>query len=91
MKIETPGGVLLDLEIEEIASGEMWASCAVRKDGGDDPDVTSGCLVYSRISREPGDGKNGNHVKVVAMNMRMGESICFDRWSGGRNSYKGGT
>ena len=26
-------------------------SCAVRKDSGDDPDITNGILVYSKVSR----------------------------------------
>lgn len=46
--LTTPGGVRLELEIEDIQMGDNWVSCAVRKDGGDDPDVTNGMLVYSR-------------------------------------------
>lgn len=52
VQIETPKGILLDLEIEDMKAERDWVSCAVRKDGGDDPDVTNGFLVYSRVSRE---------------------------------------
>ena len=48
--VTTPKGVRLELEIEDIQMGENWVSCAVRKDGGDDPDVTNGMLVYSRAA-----------------------------------------
>ncbi|HCT92946.1 MAG TPA: cobalamin biosynthesis protein CbiD [Lachnospiraceae bacterium] len=47
----TPKGVLLHLNIEDIQMGEETVSCAVRKDGGDDPDVTTGLLVYAGVSR----------------------------------------
>ena len=34
--------------MEEKTSGADWAECAVRKDAGDDYDVTNGILVYAR-------------------------------------------
>ena len=55
VSLTTPKGVRLELEIEDIQMGENWVSCAVRKDGGDDPDVTNGMLVYSRA--EYGTGR----------------------------------
>ena len=47
--IATPAGIDVVVEVEECDSGPGWASCAVRKDGGDDPDVTDGALVFSRV------------------------------------------
>ena len=47
----TPGGVLLELEVLDPVLDEKSASCAVRKDGGDDPDATSGLLIYARVQR----------------------------------------
>lgn len=44
----TPKGILLHLEIEEINIKEDFVSCAVRKDAGDDPDVTDGILIYAK-------------------------------------------
>ena len=38
----TPKGILLHLEILDIHQGTEEVSCAVRKDGGDDPDATHG-------------------------------------------------
>ena len=47
----TPAGELLHLDILEISMDEDSVSCAVRKDSGDDPDVTNGTLVFSTVSR----------------------------------------
>ena len=48
--IGTPAGIDVTVEFECVERGENWAQCAVRKDGGDDPDVTDGALVFSRVS-----------------------------------------
>lgn len=54
--IDTPKGVRLQLEALKIKQEEGWASCAVRKDGGDDPDVTNGTLIYARVTKNSGSG-----------------------------------
>jgi cobalt-precorrin-5B (C1)-methyltransferase len=53
VSIETPRGDKLDLSLlhQEIGSG--FASCAVRKDSGDDPDATNGALVFARVEKTP--------------------------------------
>ena len=64
VQLLTPKGVLLLLELHQVRVTQDWAECAVRKDAGDDPDVTNGALVFARVSRmeEPGvtiDGGTG--------------------------------
>ncbi len=56
VRIRTPKGPVLDLEIEDIRRSPEAVSCAVRKDSGDDPDVTNHALIYARVawSDEPG-------------------------------------
>lgn len=49
--LQTPKGILLHLLVEDISRGEGWVRCAIRKDGGDDPDVTNGILVYAKINK----------------------------------------
>lgn len=48
-EIMTPKGILVAVSLEEKSSGDGWAECAVRKDAGDDYDVTNGILVYARV------------------------------------------
>ena len=61
VKITTPAGIDVVVEVEEHDAGDGWAQCAVRKDAGDDPDVTDGALVYARVERcdEPGIAIDG--------------------------------
>ena len=47
-EIMTPKGIPVCVSLEEKTSGADWAECAVRKDAGDDYDVTNGILVYAR-------------------------------------------
>lgn len=48
--IETPKGILYKAQIVDINRTEKEVSCAVEKDGGDDPDITTGVLIYARVS-----------------------------------------
>lgn len=48
--IETPKGLLYTAQIVEVESFEQRVSCAVIKDGGDDPDVTTGSRIVATVS-----------------------------------------
>lgn len=54
--LTTPRGLEVNVPVEEVAQGPGWASCAVRKDAGDDPDVTDGVLVYARVEKTDDSG-----------------------------------
>lgn len=47
--ILTPKGIEVTTEIEDIRKENQQISCAVRKDAGDDPDVTNGILIYAQV------------------------------------------
>lgn len=49
-EIMTPKGIPLKLEINNPVIAKEYASCAVVKDSGDDPDITNGIYVYARVS-----------------------------------------
>lgn len=53
VRLVTPSGVPLDLEVLDPVVGQERASCAIQKDGGDDPDATSGLLIYATVRRLP--------------------------------------
>ncbi len=44
----TPKEILLHLKLEEVQLEEGCAQCAVRKDGGDDPDTTNGIFMFAK-------------------------------------------
>ncbi len=52
----TPKGIQLHLEILDAAYCLDRASCAVRKDSGDDPDMTNQMLIYAAVEKIPGTG-----------------------------------
>ena len=51
VELMTPKGILLHLEILDRKRSENAASCAVRKDAGDDPETTNGILVYAKVDK----------------------------------------
>ncbi len=57
ISIDTPKGIIYKALIEEITREEARVSCAVRKDGGDDPDITTGALVFAEVRIETDDAK----------------------------------
>lgn len=50
VSIVTPKGPVFLAEILDIEMTKEHVSCAVVKDGGDDPDVTSGMKIYAKVS-----------------------------------------
>ena len=56
VRIDTPKGIMLNLEPLEIEVQDQYVSCAIRKDSGDDPDDTNGLLVFAKVEKvaEPG-------------------------------------
>ncbi len=50
IEIDTPAGEKYTPRIEEIRIDEGYASCAVRKDSGDEPDITDGTRIFAKIS-----------------------------------------
>lgn len=52
ISISTPKGITFNADIKDIKLDlkALEASCAVEKNGGDDPDITTGLLIYSKVS-----------------------------------------
>ena len=56
IEINTPKGITLNLEVEDVAIDKDAISCAIRKDAGDDPDDTNGILIYATVNKCTEDG-----------------------------------
>lgn len=50
ISITTPRGITLNLPVQEIQMEENRVSCAIEKDGGDDPDITKGTLIFATVT-----------------------------------------
>ena len=49
IEIDTPAGVPLKLEVTNQKFSKNQASCSIVKDAGDDPDVTDGIEIFSKV------------------------------------------
>lgn len=47
----------IKIEYKDLSSIPYAVSCAVKKDAGDDPDITDGIFVYSKVTRRDEDGR----------------------------------
>ena len=80
VELMTPKGIGLHLEVLEPKFSDSSASCAIRKDAGDDPDVTDGLLIYATVSRtaQPGvtlDGGEGvGRVTRTGLEQAVGDA-----------------
>src|SRR3712207_6447408 len=69
VKIHTPKGVDIFIEIENSELGLDYAQCSVKKDGGDDIDVTHGMDIFSRIELIDRESDVGSESKIGQVNM----------------------
>ena len=80
ISLQTPKGITLELPIFDIQRGADTVSCAVRKDSGDDPDVTNGILIYAKVQliSEPtiqiDGGKGIGRVTKEGLDQPVGEA-----------------
>ena len=65
ISIETPKGIPFHAKLLDIRLGEQEASCAVEKDGGDDPDITTGARIYAKVSYQTGQGKKEDGTQEI--------------------------
>lgn len=75
----TPKGVEVSAPVEELEVGEDFARCAVRKDAGDDIDVTDGILIFAQVRPIPqgiqvDGGKGVGRVTKPGLNQPVGQA-----------------
>ncbi len=66
--IDTPAGIPFNAELLDIRMDSDRVSCGVRKDGGDDPDVTTGLIIFASVERagceESAQGRRSVEIKA---------------------------
>ena len=86
--IMTPKGIKINIPINSIERGKDYCKVSVIKDGGDDPDITSGTLIFSTVRFADGEKKipgqnnrqfSGIHVKAMQEKRAV---ICIDGGKG---------
>ena len=60
VRIDTPKGIELSLEVSDQEYSSCEALCSITKDAGDDPDATHGLRIFSRVSRISSSGGREN-------------------------------
>ena len=60
VRIDTPKGIELSLEVSDQEYSPCEALCSITKDAGDDPDATHGLRIFSRVSRSSSSGGREN-------------------------------
>ncbi len=60
ISIITPKGMAFNAKIQNISRNPDSVKCSVKKDGGDDPDITTGADIYAEVSLI--DGEEGKVV-----------------------------
>ena len=56
VNVQTPQGNWLQVPVEEASAIEQGGRAVVRKDAGDDPDITHGALLVAEVVLQPGEG-----------------------------------
>lgn len=77
--IDTPKGMRLILDVEDITINSHSVSCKIIKDGGDDPDATHGIGICSKVSKIPegiviDGGKGIGRVTKNGLSCAIGEA-----------------
>lgn len=79
VSLKTPNGSLLTLDVLKPRLNEASATCAIKKDSGDDPDITNGILVYAQVEKiNEGISINGGsgvgRVTLPGLDQPVGEA-----------------
>lgn len=83
--IETPKGIPYTAKLLDIERKEKEVSCAVQKDGGDDPDITTGALIYAKVWYKENmeqERENGRRTADNGPGEKAGQRIEIDGGAG---------
>ena len=85
VSLMTPKGILLKLHVLEAQTDGTYASCAIQKDAGDDPDVTNGVLVYAKVWKKNSTQTHNMQTHNTQMyNTQMYNTEMYNTEKGGK-------
>ncbi|MFW5976738.1 MAG: cobalt-precorrin-5B (C(1))-methyltransferase CbiD [Bacillota bacterium] len=64
VQIDTPANIKLTLSVEEIKYNQNMVKAGIRKDGGDDPDITDGIMIYAEVREIKKDFDNQKRIVI---------------------------
>lgn len=64
VNLMTPKQIPLHLQVLDTVRKERSVSCAIEKDGGDDPDVTNGIRIYAEVSYTEQPCVDGSNIRI---------------------------
>ncbi len=79
VELTTPSGIKLELDVEKVHKDSEKVMCAIRKDSGDDPDITDGIFVFSGVRRIKSEividgGEGVGRVTKLGLDQPIGEA-----------------
>lgn len=100
ISVLTPKGLWVTTAVEEIQSGDGWVSCGVRKDAGDDIDVTAQSLICVKAKKNGGNQdryrrrrwrRQGDKARSGTAGRCSGDQFCpaADDFAGGGGRVPG--
>ncbi len=60
VRVLTPAGIMIETKVFDQEIKNKYAQCSVVKDAGDDPDVTNGIKIFSRVVKN-----NSGNIKLI--------------------------
>jgi len=81
VSVELKGGTVLTLPLESLSTGPFWAEASVRKDSGDDDDVTHGHLFCARVTLTENPGIHIEGGPGVGRVTRPGLPVKPGEWA----------
>lgn len=70
VEIDTPSGIRLRLKVEDLSLLSETASCSIIKNGGDDPDMTTGLRIFAKVVKSDNLGisiKTAEGIGIVTL------------------------
>ena len=75
IRLQTPKGIELNLKVLDIQMLADETRCAIRKDSGDDPDVTRGTLIFAAVRKSATPGVTIDGGEGVGRVTRIGATL----------------